>query len=57
VLTEFDKIALPLRERFSENQSQAKTLASLRDALLPRLISGQLQTPSNSNEEEEAQIG
>jgi type I restriction enzyme S subunit len=57
VLTEFDKIALPLRERFSENQSQAKTLASLRDSLLPRLISGQFQTPSNSNEEEEAQIG
>jgi type I restriction enzyme S subunit len=45
VLKEFDEVALPLRERFSANQTQAQTLAALRDTLLPRLISGQLRLP------------
>lgn len=45
VLQEFDEVVMPLRERFSANQTQAKTLATLRDTLLPRLISGQLRLP------------
>ncbi|WP_323885541.1 type I restriction endonuclease [Aeromonas caviae] len=35
----------PIMPRLKENLSQAKTLATLRDTLLPRLISGQLRLP------------
>lgn len=35
----------PLFERLIENEKQAQTLTTLRDTLLPRLISGQLQLP------------
>jgi len=45
VLTQFDQIVLPMRNRFAENLHQAETLATLRDTLLPRLISGQLRLP------------
>ena len=41
----FDAIAAPLWARVHENQAQAQTLATLRDTLLPRLISGQLRLP------------
>ena len=41
----FMKVALPLFERLVENERQAQTLATLRDTLLPRLISGQLHLP------------
>lgn len=35
----------PLYARYRQNADQAQTLASLRDTLLPRLISGQLRLP------------
>jgi len=54
VLYEFDEVVLPLRERFSANQTQAQTLATLRDTLLPRLISGQLRLPEAQSQLEEA---
>ena len=38
----FEQLVEPLLMRIRENLIQAKSLASLRDALLPRLISGQL---------------
>ncbi|MCK9634660.1 MAG: restriction endonuclease subunit S [Methylobacter tundripaludum] len=44
-LLAFDEVALPLRQRFAVNLKQAQTLATLRDTLLPRLISGQLRLP------------
>ena len=45
VLCAFNRATLPLLERVSTNQLQAETLATLRDTLLPRLISGQLRLP------------
>lgn len=54
VLQEFDSVVLPLRERFSANQTQAQTLATLRDTLLPRLISGQLRLPEAQAAAEDA---
>ena len=42
VMEEFHAAAAPLFAKVAENQMQAKTLATLRDALLPRLISGQI---------------
>jgi len=41
----FDEVVEPLVARIEETQHQAQTLAALRDALLPRLISGQLRLP------------
>jgi type I restriction enzyme S subunit len=35
----------PLVNRVVENRLQAQTLSTLRDTLLPRLISGQLRLP------------
>ncbi len=47
----FGSLLEPLFVRFRHNSEQAQTLATLRDTLLPRLISGQLRVP-----EAEAQI-
>ena len=41
----YESIAMRLHARVRENQHQAQTLATLRDILLPRLISGQLRLP------------
>jgi type I restriction enzyme S subunit len=38
----FDEFVEPLTARIESNQRQAQTLSTLRDTLLPRLISGQL---------------
>lgn len=41
----FETLALPIHQRCKANEFQAQTLATLRDTLLPRLISGQLRLP------------
>ena len=45
VLDAADAVLGPLVERQIENAQQAQTLTTLRDTLLPRLISGQLRLP------------
>jgi type I restriction enzyme S subunit len=45
LLTQFDLTVGAIHARIFENLTQAQTLASLRDTLLPRLISGQLRLP------------
>ena len=45
VAESFGQIVAPLFARFRQNSEQAQTLATLRDTLLPRLISGQLRLP------------
>jgi type I restriction enzyme S subunit len=42
VIDAFETVTAHLFERLVENEKQAQSLASIRDALLPRLISGQL---------------
>ena len=42
VLNEFESIARPMRARMEANIAKIQTLSSVRDTLLPRLISGQL---------------
>ena len=44
-ITAFDAAVEPLMARIRENLLQAQTLSTLRDTLLPRLISGQLRLP------------
>ncbi len=47
VLKAFHEVAASLLAKVSENQKQAQTLATIRDTLLPRLISGQLRLSNN----------
>ena len=41
----FGAIVRPIQQKIADNHAQAQTLATLRDTLLPRLISGQLRLP------------
>jgi type I restriction enzyme S subunit len=43
VMRTFEQLARPLYERFVECARESRELATLRDALLPKLISGELQ--------------
>ncbi len=54
-LKAFDAIVKSLKERIAVNETSVSELAKLRDTLLPRLISGQLQmqTPKQSLQEAE----
>jgi len=45
VISAFESLLTPTMERIRENLKQTQTLATLRDTLLPRLISGQLRLP------------
>jgi type I restriction enzyme S subunit len=45
VLKRFEEIARPIFDKIVEATLHAQTLATLRDTLLPRLISGQLRLP------------
>jgi type I restriction enzyme S subunit len=42
VLRSFEEIALPLRNRMESNLREARTLAQVRDTLLPKLLSGEV---------------
>ena len=54
---EFDMAVAPLWAKIHDNQRQAQTLATLRDTLLPRLISGQLRLPEAQTATEAALSG
>jgi type I restriction enzyme, S subunit len=53
LLAAMSECMAPLLDRVIQNELQAQTLASLRDTLLPRLISGQLRLPEAMAEAEE----
>ena len=52
VMKAFDSVSQPLLQAIGGNSEQAQTLATLRDTLLPRLISGQLRLPEAQAEME-----
>ena len=54
LLAAFDLLVEPLKQRISLNERNAQTLATLRDTLLPRLISGQIRLPEVLDELEAA---
>ena len=54
VMKVFDGAARPLLDAIGANSEQAQTLSTLRDTLLPRLISGQLRVPETESQIEEA---
>jgi type I restriction enzyme, S subunit len=43
LLVKFSRVTRPLLAKMAENEREARTLAALRDALLPKLISGELR--------------
>jgi len=45
IIAEFSVITKPLLERIEHNRQQSRTLATLRNTLLPKLLSGQLSIP------------
>ena len=56
VAAKFSEITGAIQAQSSANEAQAKTLAQLRDTLLPRLISGQLRLPEAQALVEETEI-
>ncbi|MDR1228392.1 MAG: restriction endonuclease subunit S [Azoarcus sp.] len=51
-IADFSKLTNPLLERIRANSQQAATLATLRDTLLPHLISGRLRVRNREQHEE-----
>jgi type I restriction enzyme S subunit len=43
VVAAFEKNAMPIVQQIATHLSQSRTLGALRDALLPKLISGELR--------------
>lgn len=56
LVCEFEKIAFVLDEEIEKNTNEIATLASLRDMLLPKLISGELRVPDGDIFFEEARL-
>ena len=54
VLKSFGVLVKPIFSRIGHNRGEAQTLATLRDTLLPRLISGQLRLPEAGLQIQEA---
>ena len=52
----FDSLARPLYNRIASNERQSHSLATLRDTLLPKLISGEMRV-NTRDEESQAVIG
>jgi type I restriction enzyme S subunit len=46
LLMRFEQVAQPLIKRALRNRHESRTLAALRDALLPKLLSGELRVPA-----------
>ncbi|PCC10281.1 restriction endonuclease subunit S [Pseudoalteromonas sp. JB197] len=52
VLNEYESYVEGLFLKIRKNNNQSKTLKNLRDTLLPKLISGELQIPDVASDEE-----
>ena len=52
----FNEIYESLRRKITQNQEECEILTSLRDTLLPKLISGELKIPDAENLIKEAGI-
>ena len=57
VLTAHERIARPMRARMEENLETSRTLAALRDTLLPMLISGEIRTGRLATNREGSNLG
>jgi len=50
LIQSFTEMTAPLLERINHNIADSRTLAALRDALLPKLLSGELRVPAKLTE-------
>lgn len=50
LLTRFSNFALPIWDKITSNQKESRTLASLRDSLLPKLMRGEVRVSSTDLE-------
>ncbi|MEO7860573.1 MAG: restriction endonuclease subunit S, partial [Nitrospirales bacterium] len=48
VMQKFEQLVRPLYQHIVENARESRTLAALRDTLLPKLISGELRVPEGT---------
>ena len=48
-ITSFNEVVTPKFDKIFENQTQIRTLTSLRDTLLPKLMSGELRVNFKNN--------
>ena len=55
LLSHYESLCRPLFEKVVENRARIANLSSIRDTLLPRLISGQLRLPENEAASNSAQ--
>jgi len=46
LIQKFTETVAPMLKRISQNINESRTLAALRDALLPKLLSGELRVPA-----------
>lgn len=49
VLNEFEQLVRPMLFQFRQNQLETETLSTLRDFLLPKLLSGEMPVPESDN--------
>jgi type I restriction enzyme, S subunit len=49
VIEAFEVLVMPLMKNQKSNEVESQTLATLRDTLLPKLLSGELHVPSRQN--------
>jgi len=49
LIQKFTDTVAPMLKRISQNIHESRTLAALRDALLPKLLSGELRVPARNN--------
>jgi type I restriction enzyme S subunit len=54
IARQFDALTAPLMAKITANSTESRTLASLRDALLPKLLSGELRAPETPSAAEAA---
>ncbi|KPL25353.1 MAG: hypothetical protein AMJ75_01365 [Phycisphaerae bacterium SM1_79] len=47
IIDAFEKLAFPTDQRIETNEKQSETLASIRDALLPKLLSGEIRVKAS----------
>ncbi len=57
LLTRLDEIIAPLLAQIENNLQQSRTLAAIRDQLLPRLLSGALRVPDSLLARDESSLG
>jgi type I restriction enzyme, S subunit len=57
ILEAYERTTTPLTQRIQQNHHQSRTLATLRDTLLPKLLSGELSAHSATTSAPEQPIG